>query len=135
MNFIKIHNSLIPLKRPFATESEAYTSLLTANLSDLTSGSKALQDTSSGTITSTSLCEVLSSTDIGKRQGDDPSSSHALLLLLTDGACEFQAFEYSSWDTPIPVGSRVLLLPPYEVRRKVLLLAACNILVLTSTLI
>ena len=135
MNSLKIHDNDIQLKKLYATEAEAYSALLTEDLASVSIGNKELEEKSDGQINSASICEVISLRDISKRLTDPPSSSHAFLLLLTDGTTEVQAFEYTSWDFSLTPGSKILLIPPIQIRRKILLVNPNNIVVLAANII
>ena len=117
MNILRIKDNIISLKKSFNSEEEAYYALLTETLSAIYEGSKELKEKSNGIFESICICEVLSIRDIGKRIGDEANCLSALLLLITDGTSEVQAFEYKKWDINIEVGSRILLLPPFKIKR------------------
>jgi RecQ mediated genome instability protein len=131
MDHVCINGAKIELKKLYDSENDAYKALLTQELASVYSGCEEFKELDDRVIESYAVTEVESVKDIGKRQGDPESTSRAYMLVLSDGHTEVQAFEYNPWDFSLTNGCRVLLIPPFRIKRNVLLLNPSNILLLT----
>ena len=131
MDYVTVNDKRILLKRKFNTEKDAYQALLFEDLAEVYAGCNDIKN-DKNIIEDYCVFEVVSIRDIGQKKDKDSKSHSYMLLVLCDGNSEVQAFEYSPWGLDINTGSRVMLIPPFEMRRKVLLLNSYNIMLLTT---
>lgn len=133
MNYIQVQNQKIYLKQSYESQEQAFDDLLNRKASEVLQPIPNLSQYKSGLFPHFAVLEVTSVRDASRRvQDQDITESHSLSLVLTDGLSEIRAFEYSHWDFYVSLNSKVLLIPPIEVKSSVFLLSHKNIMLLTG---
>lgn len=82
------------------------------------------------------VVEVLDLKDIARRETDEKSSARCLLFTLTDGKLIFKAMEYQGFESfpnTLNVGAKLMLVGPFEFKRKTALLCAHNLILLGTS--
>ena len=133
MNYILVQNQKIWLKESYESQEQAFDQLLKRKISEVLRPIAELPAFKSGLFPNFAILEVVSVRDAGRRVQDQSiNETHSLSLILTDGLTEIPAFEYTHWDFYVSIGSKVLLVPPIEVKLGVFLLSHKNIMLLTG---
>ncbi|CAG9315148.1 unnamed protein product [Blepharisma stoltei] len=136
MNFLKIGDTTISLKRSFSSEEEAWNFLLDNPIGNIVNSGLEEGETDRGMFQKNCVAEIIDCKDISRRECDEKGKIRCFLMTLTDGKLIFKGMEYQPFeeikDKPNP-GSKILLMGPFEFRRKIALLCSHNVLTLSMT--
>jgi len=131
MNLKIAENFEVSLVKSFPTYESAYEALLKNSLKELVKTPQIKPETTQ--FQGKCIVEVLILRDISKPLESNENSRRCLLMQVTDGFNQFKLLEYTPFEaTSISVGSKLLLVGPFEVKRKVCLLQSHNLIVLSS---